>query len=208
LKFKPGDPIDHDLCTALKHEFLRCEDAFRDCEVYVRKTAASSSQTEDFLIAYKAYNAYSRFIHHLYEFILGAIARETGDTSQLEATEAEQHIAAHAQRILTGRRQAILEGTAPVWENDISYYPEKIPADFAKAFRQFRNQSFGHVTHRRSTISMSDFYAKYHKYVHMLYWNCRGSWGLREGDFPDLKEITKFSFLIKSSPPRPKTSDE
>ena len=34
LKFKPGDAIDTEHCTALKHEFLCCEDAFREFEVY------------------------------------------------------------------------------------------------------------------------------------------------------------------------------
>jgi hypothetical protein len=208
MKFKPGDPIDRDLCIALKHEFLRCEDAFKDCEAYARLTAASASQNESLLIAYKAYNTYSRFIHHLYEFMLGAIAREIGNTKELEAIEAERYIRSHAQRILTGRRLAIQKGTAPAWENDISYYPEKVPADFAKEFRQFRNQCFGHVTHKRSNASMSEFYEKYHKYVHMLYWNCRGSWGQRGEKFPDLKEITRFSFLIRTSPPRTESSEE
>ena len=140
--------------------------------------------------------------------MLGAIAREMGNTKELEAIEAERYIKSHAQRILTERRLAIQKGTAPVWENDISYYPEKVPADFAKEFRQIRNQCFGHDTHKRSNASMSEFYEKYHKYVHMLYWNCRGSWGQRGEKFPDLKEITKFSFLIKTSPPRTESSED
>lgn len=209
MKFKPGDALDSAHCTALKHEFLRCEDAFKDFETYgtimIMKAQAeaegkpSSSQAEKRLIAYKTYNAYSRFIHHLYEFMLGAVARENGDTAKLEAAVADCYIAGHAQRILTGRRQAILNGTAPAWENHISYYPEKVPADFAQKFRQVRNKSSGHVTHERSNISLSRFYEEYHKYVHMLYWNCLGHWGLRNTEFPDLKEITKFSVLIKKS---------
>lgn len=34
MKFKTGDLIDSAHCTALKHEFLRCEDAFKDFEAY------------------------------------------------------------------------------------------------------------------------------------------------------------------------------
>src|ERR1700674_4977262 len=105
----------------------------------------------------------------------------------------------HMQRILTGKRNAILKGTAPAWENDISTYPEKGPQDFAGDFRRMRNKISGHVTHERSSIDLSDFYRKYHMYAHMLYRNGLGHWGLRGQGFPDLKEITKFSVLIKKS---------
>ena len=61
-----------------------------------------------------------------------------------------------------------------------------------------RNKVSGQVTHERSTISLSDFYDKFHKYVHMLYHSCRGHWSLlRDKEFPDLNEITKFSVFIK-----------
>jgi len=210
MKFKPGDAIDSAHCTALKHEFLRCEDAFKDFETYGRLMIAKAQaeaeggispipRHENRLIAYKTYNAYSRFIHHLYEFILGAVAREIGNTAKLEGLDASRYISAHTQRILTGKRQAILNGTGPEWENDLSYYPETIPAEFAEEFRQLRNKIIGHVTHERASISLSEFYDKYHKWVHMLYWNCRGHWGLRGKEFPDLEEITRFSVLIKKT---------
>ena len=82
MKFTIGDPTDSAHCAALKHEFLRCEDAFKDFETYATmmimraqaeaQGAAPSITEETRLIAYKTYNAYSRFIHHLYEFLLGA----------------------------------------------------------------------------------------------------------------------------------------
>lgn len=206
MKFKVGDSTDSAHCTVLKHEFLRCEDAFKDFETYGRlmimkaqaeaqgQGAAAAEETR--LVAYKTYNAYARFIHHLYEFMLGAVQREHGDTSKLEGEIASRYIQGHAQRVLTGRRQAILNGTAPAWENDIGYFPEKVPQEFATKFRQLRNKISAHVTHERSNIDLTDFYDKYHKFVHMLYWNCLGHWGLRDKEFPDLKEITRFSVLI------------
>jgi hypothetical protein len=206
MKFKLGDATDSEHCTALKHEFLRCEDAFKDFETYgtlmiikaqdEAQGKRSATPHEKRFIAYKTYNAYSRFIHHLYEFMLGAVARETGNSRKLEADDAGLHIMGHAQSILTGKRRAIQNGTAPAWENDISYYPEKVPAVFAKEFRQLSNIG-GHVSHKRPSLSLSDFYRKYHKYVHMLYRNSLGHWGLRDKEFPDLREITKFSVLIK-----------
>lgn len=212
MKFEAGDSTDSQHCIALKHEFLRCEDAFNDFETYgtmmvmraqaeTQGTAASTAE-EARLIAYKTYNAYSRFIHHLYEFMVGATAREKGDTAQMEAVDRDRYITSHAQRILTGRRQAILNGTAPAWENHISAFPEKVPANFAEQFRRIRNKVSGHVTHERSTVSLSEFYDDFHKYVYMLYHNCRSHWSiLRDKEFPDLSEITKFSVLLKKGVP-------
>lgn len=200
MKFKIGDTTDSAHCTALKHEFLRCEDAFKDFAMYskfmIRQQMGKPSPDETRYIAYRAYNAYSRFIHHLYEFMVGALVRETGSTEQIRADQAESYINGHAQRILTGRRNDILNGTAPAWENHISAYPQKVPENFARDFRDFRNKLSGHVKHERSSMNLSDFYANYHKYLYMLYWNCLGHWGLRDEEFPDLKEITDFSVLL------------
>jgi hypothetical protein len=212
MKIKSGDATDSAHANALKHEFLRCEDAFKDFETYATtmimraqaedQGGASPSAEETRLIAYKTYNAYSRFIHHLYEFMLGAVARDRGDTASMEAAVKDTYIMSHTQRILTSRRQAILNGTAPAWENHISAYPEKVPPEFAEQFRRMRNKVSGHVTHERSTISLSDFYDEYHKYVYMLYHKCREHWSLlRDKEFPDLQEITKFSVLIKKGGP-------
>lgn len=211
VKFQSGGTIDTALSNALKHEFLRCEDAFRDFEAtgtrmimmaqyaaQIGKPIASQDRRQ---IAYKTYNAYSRFIHHLYEFLVGALSRDAQSTASVDPTTAERYIAGHSQRILTNRREAIKNGTAPSWENHISVYPEKIPQDFPKDFRQFRNKAIGHVSHERSTLSMSEFYERYHMYLYMLFDETRGFWGLRDQEFPDLKEITDFSILIEKTAP-------
>jgi hypothetical protein len=113
------------------------------------------------------------------------------------AVEADRWIQGNAQRVLTGRRNSILNGTAPSWENHISAFPETVPAEFAGEFRAVRNKASAHVTHERSSKSLTEFYDKYHKFLHMQYWNCLGHWGgHRDNGFPDLKEITDFSVLI------------
>jgi len=197
MKFKPGDATDSNHCIALQHEFLRCQDAFLDFE---KSATTMILQGQNRLLAYKAYNAYSRFIHHLYEFLLAAMARDLGDTGQLRAEEAERYITGEAQRILERTRKAIQGGTAPSWENHISYYPKEIPREFAGEFREYRNKAFGHVTHQRAHLNLSDFYEKNHKYIYMLYRDCLGWWRLRGNEFPDLKEITEFSVLITKAP--------
>jgi len=193
MKFKAGDATDSDHCLALQHEFLRCQDAFADFE---KSATTMILHGKNPLLAYKTYNAYSQFIHHLYEFALGARAREIGDTAQLPSDEAERYILSVTQRILTRTRKAIEDGTSPSWENDISYYPKEVPKEFAREFRQHRNAALGHVMHKRANLSLTDFYTKYHKYLFMLYRDCRSWWSLRGRDFPDLKEITEFSVSV------------
>jgi hypothetical protein len=65
-------------------------------------------------VALKTYNAYARFIHHLYEFVMGAVMRDRQDTKTLDSELADRYLASELQRALTRRRDAILDGTAPV----------------------------------------------------------------------------------------------
>jgi hypothetical protein len=112
VKFIGGDATDTTLCIALKHEFLRCDDAFND---FAESATSMITQGENRRIAYKTYNAYARFIQYLYEFMLGALARDLKDTTQLRAEMADKYVASQTQRILTNRREGILRGTAPSW---------------------------------------------------------------------------------------------
>jgi hypothetical protein len=199
MKFSAGDATDTALCVALKHEFLRCDDAFNE---FAQSAAIMVTRGEDRRVAYRTYNAYSRFIHHLYEFMLGAVQRDRQNTEKLDWKLADRYIAGHAQRILTNRRTAILNKTSPSWENNLSYYPEKIPPTFAKEFRQFRNISSGHVKYERSSRSLTKFYHENHKYLYILYHEAKSWWGRQTDEFPDLKEITAFSVLLKDEPPK------
>jgi len=197
MKFKIGDATDAALCVALKHEFLRCDDAFND---FRSSAMVMIAQGENRRIAYTTYNAFARFVQYLYEFMLGAVTRDRQDTTQIKGELADRYIAGHAQRILTNRRKAILNGTAPPWENSLSYYPEKIPETFATDFRRFRNIASAHVKHDRSDLSPTNFYHHNHKYLYLLYYEAKSWWGREGQEFPDLKEITAFSVLIKDDP--------
>jgi hypothetical protein len=196
MKFKSGDAIDTALASALKHEFLRCADAFED---FAASAKIMIIQGENRRIAFRTYNAYGRFIHHLYELFLGAAARDRGDDAPLSAKMAEQYISGYAQRALTDRREAILNGTAPSWENDISYFPETIPSDFAREFRRFRNIVSGHVSGERISLNLGDFYDRNHKFLGILFRHAGSHWGAVGDDFPDLKEITAFTVMVKES---------
>ncbi len=208
MKFIIGDNVDSAHCTALKHEFLRCEDALKEFEQFATQMIMMAQVnhqrgripdvSESRFVAFRTYNAYARFIHHLYEFMVGALARDKTTTAHIEAVDAEQYITHHVNRILKNKRKAIIDGTAPSWENALGAYPERAPKEFAAEFRKHRNKLTGHVKYERSALSLTEFYDRYHKYMYMLYWDCLGHWGSHvDADFPDLKEITDFSVLIK-----------
>ena len=203
-KFQSGDAIDTAHCIALTHEILRCEEAFKDFEALATQSIMVG---ENRALAFKMYNSYSRFVHHLYEFMAACFVRDQHGTAAGSGKDAtrfiEGYIRHHAQRILTGRREAILNGTAPAWENALSAYSENVPADFASDFRLCRNKAAGHVKHERATLSLSDFYDRYHMYLYMLYRDALAFWGRRGDEFPDLKEITDFTVMIQQQPPPP-----
>ena len=170
-------------------------------EEFVANGLATITTDQRRRTAFKTYNAYARFIHHLYEFIIGAVMRDRQNTKSLASDMADRYVGSELQRALSRRRDAILDGTAPAWENHISYFPEKIPQNLATDFRRMRNVTSGHVKIERSDLSLSDFYDQHHKYLHMLYRDVQSFWGRPTDEFPDLKEVTAFSVLIKDIPP-------
>lgn len=70
----PEKSDDKKHCAALHHEFLSCEDAYNDFIALGRYCENADAKRN----AYMKYNAYSRFILHLYEFLIGATKREIG----------------------------------------------------------------------------------------------------------------------------------
>jgi hypothetical protein len=200
MKIVIGGETDTAHCNALQHELLRCHDAFTEFHAFASHSILVG---ENRWLAFKMYNAYSRFIHHLYEFMAGALARELCDSgiakdNKERARKVELFISTHTQRILRNKREAIKNGTAPAWENALSAYPEKIPPKFAEDFRKYRNKVAGHVSYQRSSLSLSDFYDRYHLYLHMLYRDALSWWAPRGTQFPDLKEITDFTVLVRN----------
>lgn len=205
MKFKHGDKIDEQHCKALQHEFFRCHDAFTE---FVALAMQNLSAGDDKITAYRMYNAYARFIHHLYEFMAGALARELNDTriaktNQEVQTRVEQYIAAHTARLLGNKRQAIDNVKAPGWKQALASLPKSAPPEFASRFREHRNIVSGHVKHERATLNLREFYQTYHFYMFLLYRDAYGWWGLKGKEMPDLDEITSFSVLIKQQPPTP-----
>ncbi|MCT7604406.1 hypothetical protein N5U17_09170 [Aliarcobacter butzleri] len=201
MKFKHGDLIDDNLCTALTHEYYRCNDSFNQFSFYSNLMIFQGETPE---ISYKAYNAYSDFIHHLYEFYVGCFSRDILNTEiinnkKVKAKLIDNYITRHTQRILNNYKDMIINGIAPSWINGLNYYNVEVPTNFASNFRTYRNKISGHVSYKRSSeLSLSEFYKKYHKFLYLLYYDAKHWWGNKNEKFPDLKEITEFTIMLKT----------
>ncbi|MFM0227092.1 hypothetical protein [Paraburkholderia dipogonis] len=199
MKFKHGDEIDQNLCLMIRHEFLRCKEAFQDF-IAAGQRLQQGDETRE--VSYRAYNAYARFILHLYEFLLACDQRTRGDTSELKGGTADGVIAASAQiafRNATAGFNAAALGAAP-YNSGITESIEGLK-DFATALRRARNTAMGHVKHERAELNLSDFYRKYHKYLLALYRGSVRMWGDIGEEFPQLGEVTAFSVLVRDTPP-------
>ena len=72
MKFTAGDQTDSDHCIALVHEFMRCDNSFNEFAALGERMIRCGRNKE---ISLRTYDAYARFIQHLYEFLKGCINR-------------------------------------------------------------------------------------------------------------------------------------
>lgn len=77
MKFEIGDETDRQLVQGLQHEIMRCRRAYAEFSACAPALLAGRRERQ---LSYVAYNAYARYIHHLYEFLLGCGSRRRGDT--------------------------------------------------------------------------------------------------------------------------------
>ena len=197
MKFERNDDTYKALVISLQHEFMRCDDAFNELAFWASNFFPDKNARR---AAYRGYNAYARFIHHLYEFMMGAIIRSRCDTAPIKADEADRILTQEFQKIINRRRAAILEGRAPTWENDISAYPEVVPHTVATEFRRLRNTIVAHTNYKRANLSLSDFFQRNHMYLYLLYEDTKWLWLPKDEEFPDLGEITAFTLAVRNAP--------
>ena len=180
----------------LAHEYFRCDQAFLD---FAEISVVNIGGKTDKRLRLKMFDAYSRFLHHLYEFYLGISKlhhnreRASGGTDALVQDEIEG--------IMRNRAKRILEGRAPSHENELSYYEQPVPSDFAAHLRQTRNR-IAHADARRAggaeILSLAEFYDKYHRYAYLLYEDAAWLWKVDPDTF-DWGEIEAFDLAVNGA---------
>jgi hypothetical protein len=202
MQIKAGSEKDSDQCRAIIHEYYKCRDAFEQFRVIAEQLILGGQNRE---ISYRAYNSYSYFILHLYEFLMACHAREFHNTriTNKKGSDRTEYLDAlimsDTKRVLNLTIDQIREGLAPSWENDISHYENllPIPPEFPSEFRVYRNKIAGHASFERiASLNLTEFYEKYHFYLHLLYRVEGNYWGRKYKEFPCLKDVTNFFKVI------------
>ena len=197
MLFQIGDETDTALCRGIKHEFLRSWDAYDD---FTRAAAELKDAPENRFLSYQAHNSYSRFLHHLYEFNIGAIRRDLKDTSFPKRQNANHQVDKYVQSNAHRVQRNAQEGDTRYWSVrfpvEVTGIPECVAPNFAEQWRIHRNKLSGHVDHRRSAMDLSKFYRENHQMIILIFLEAGAWWGRMGAEFPDLGEITAFTTAV------------
>lgn len=198
MKIEIGTDADYHQCIAIKHEYLKCRDAFEQFRLSAENLILTG---HDKYKSYRTYNSYSYFIHHLYEFLLACHGRdfENKDITDKKGPQRnlliDSLISEDAYRVVKARIDRIKRGKAPSYENDISYYEKLLPIPdlFAQEFRIYRNKLAGHASYERTkNLNLTEFYTNYHSYLYLMFVDIGEFWGRQGDEFPELEDVTNF----------------
>lgn len=206
VRFEVGDEIDQALCGTLSHEFFLCDTAF---SLFSKLAHRQILGNDDKSTRIFLYDAYTRFLIHLYEFCKGADKRDRKNTDKRKMPKSEKGNTSNSEPIdhyfdnqvnrILANHKALAK--ARKYEGNVfSSELECVTPDFGKNFRFIRN-IHGHVDYKRSLqtsqhISLQTFYHHYHACVCLLYFDAKGWWrqDLETVSWPD---IEAFSVLVK-----------
>lgn len=178
--------MDRRLCSALKHQFLRCREAYGDFIVASQKIRQGD---EGRAISYRAYNAYARFLLHLYDLFMAWEQRGRNNTSPIPLEQVDTVIASFARTALECVPASFNSGLVASVESSNK---------FAEAFRKARHTALRQVGHERAELKLSTFYRDHHKYLLSVFTGSIGMCGHIGEEFPDLGEVTAFAFIVKN----------
>jgi hypothetical protein len=151
-------------------------------------------------ISIAGYNAYSDFVAHLYEFYLGCIKRDGRFPRNVSGKAVDAILNAEVKKLLKIRRDRIIRGDAPSYENHISSYEVEVPEEFGSLFRSVRNIR-SHAIAKRSEFDLADFYLKYHRFIYLLFEEPQWLWNIEQVPEHDWLAIEKFAKAISVKNP-------
>lgn len=184
-----------DLTATLLHEFERCTTSFN---LFVVVYGQLRSRPSDVRVKLSAYNSYVDFISHLYEFYLVFIKDRALSSGSPVVNAINDILVFEVEKLLRHKREKIARGHAPSWENHISNYEVKVPADFGHLLRRIRNLR-SHADSRRTQFDLAGFYNRNHRFVYLLYESAQWLWAADHIRSHNWGEIERFSEVLTSS---------
>ena len=106
----------------------------------------------------------------------------------------------HTRKLLQLRRDRIVRGDAPSYENHTSYYEVEVPEEFGARFRFVRNIR-SHAVAERSTFNLAEFYLKYHRFIYLLFEEPQWLWNVERFPEHDWHAIEEFARAIEEKSP-------
>lgn len=195
------------LQITLAHEFRRCSYSFNEFAKVIAYLPYQNNQEKRI----ECYNFYADFIKYLYEFYAGIINHHYPNlkdsllkTMFPDCVGKDKHekldiiITNEVRKLFRNRKERILRSEDDCLGHKINFYECLIPEYFGQHFRYIRNKNSHTAFERASssaTITLSEFYKKYHKFVIILYYELREYWYTKPNEF-HFNEIEDFANVV------------
>ncbi|MBI4911729.1 MAG: hypothetical protein HY823_03240 [Acidobacteria bacterium] len=193
MKFEFNDETDQALVATLVHEMKLCNESFAAFLKYGTEVFINPNNA---LIKVKIHDAYSSFLHHLYEFYVGCIKRDRWDTKNIKHDELDQILTKEAQKQLKIKSILIENGIIDDPRN-LPLFQVLVPETFGADFRRIRNRT-AHASILRARpgneISLDSFFKKYHFFVLILFYSGQFAWNIKNPETHDWGTIGAFNF--------------
>lgn len=198
MKLEPGSEAEKQFVYSMAHEFALAEKAFDE---FFMLAGANLQGISDYPTLERLYDAYARFVVHLYEFYVACLKRERGSTDNISASTMDAVLTAEVEKLMRNMATLIENGRAPEWANEIGYYKESVPSDFGAQFRNVRNNA-AHVDPRRSgggnRLTLREFLDRYHKFLFFLYDSARFAWTAKRDSPYILNHVSEFNLANRN----------
>lgn len=197
--FQLNDPVDEALKATMVHELFLCSERISEFKMLAYADLSSRR-----LKAWKVrrHDAYSQFLHHLYEFWVAAAQRNALNTKSLRFDVLDELLTFEARKAIKSRRDAMEHFKPTGWDQSIELL-RAVDDDFGKHFRLVRNRT-AHASHRRAQSdgdgpTLGQFFIRYHYVVAVLFETAKFAWTVKDVEEYDWMEIEAFDAAVAAS---------
>lgn len=198
MNFQLNDAVDEALKATMVHELFICSDSIAEFKMLA---FADDSTRRSKAWKIRRHDAYSQFIHHLYEFWVAAAKRDALNTNSVRFDVLDELLTFEARKAMKNRRNAMEYLKPAGWDVTIGLFKE-VDDDFGRYFRLVRNRT-AHASHRRAQSSIDDitlgeFFIRFHHAVAMLFETAKFAWTVANVEDFEWMEIEMFDSAVST----------
>jgi hypothetical protein len=199
MNFQLNDAVDEALKATMVHELFICSERISEFKMLAFADSATRR-----LKAWKIrrHDAYSRFIHHQYEFWVAAAKRDALNTASVRFDVLDELLTLEAQKAIRNRHHSMEYLKPADWGVAIRLLKE-VDDDFGKHFRLVRNRT-AHASHRRAQsnvddLTLGEFFIHFHQAVAILFETAKFAWTVKNVEEFEWMEIETFDLAVSAS---------